>query len=59
MMMNFFKDVMTSNNETLYLSNFYGMKVDTDPKYKKKLANALETLGQRYVLHAPVAKVLK
>lgn len=57
-MLKFFQG-LSSDNETIFVANFYGVKIEPDPKRKKKLAEAIETLGQRYVLYAPIPKVAK
>ena len=47
-MFKFFKDALNDSDEML--TSFYGMVVPSDPKYKKKLATALQTLGDKYLL---------
>jgi hypothetical protein len=55
--MKFFKDILDDRQITL--SNFYGIKIEPDPKYKRKLAQSIETLGDRYVLYKPVERNAK
>jgi hypothetical protein len=56
-MFTFFRDIATDQDITL--SSVYGMKVQPDPRYKKKLEKAIEKLGDRYVLHKSVGKATK
>lgn len=48
-------EIFDQDNEII--ANFYGMKIQPDPTYKKKLAKAIEYLGDKYLLAKPVEKV--
>jgi hypothetical protein len=53
-MLTFFKDITSDADITL--SSFYGLTIQPDPKYKKKLEKAIQTLGDRYVLFKEVPR---
>lgn len=53
-MMTFLKDVLNDNE--IMLTTFYGIKVEPDPNYAEKLAQSIETLGSRHLLHESIRR---
>jgi len=54
-MFKFMTEIFDQDNENI--ANFYGIQIEPDPTYKKKLAKAIEYLGDKYLLAKPVEKV--
>jgi hypothetical protein len=54
-MFKFMTEIFDQDNENI--ANFYGMQIEPDPTYKKKLAKAIDYLGDKYLLAKPVEKV--
>jgi hypothetical protein len=54
-MFKFIEDIFEQDDESI--KNFYGIKIEPDPTYKKKLNKAIKHLGEKYVLAKPIEKV--
>jgi hypothetical protein len=45
------------HEDTEIINSVYGLKIKASPKYARKLADAIEYLGNKYLLAKPIPKL--